>query len=247
VAQASLASSAIVTISSSSTARVSTAVSKLQAEFPSSQITGYACDLASSSAEENIKALFSQIKGPIDHIVFTAGELPTPTPLASLTLEALHSAGVVRYYGAVLVAKVGINYMSPGPGSSITLTTGSVADKPNMGWIAASGFTAALHGVTRALALELKPVRVNLVSPGQVVTDLWAGMEEDVRQEMYKAQAAKVPTGHVGLREFIELSYSLMRTDMSLAEEVAEAYLWLMKDTNVTGFVAASNSGVLLV
>lgn len=36
-------------------------------------------------------------------------------------------------------------------------------------------------------------------------------------------------------------------TFVVIAEDVAEAYLWLMKDSNVTGFVASSDSGSKLV
>ena len=84
--------------------------------------------------------------------------------------------------------------------------------------------------MTRGLALDLQPIRVNLVSPGGLETDLWAHMSESDRAIMYKGWAERNPTGHAGK-----------------AEEVAEAYLWLMKDTNVTGRVAASDSGALLV
>jgi hypothetical protein len=55
-------------------------------------------------------------------------------------------------------------------------------------------------------------------------------MPEVDRDAMYKSWAEKYPTGHA-----------------ALPEEVAEAYLWLMKDTNVTGRVAASDSGSLLI
>jgi NAD(P)-dependent dehydrogenase (short-subunit alcohol dehydrogenase family) len=110
------------------------------------------------------------------------------------------------------------------------LTTGSVAEHPVPNWSMVSGYAAGLHGMTRNLALELKPIRVNLVSPGGLETDLWKDMPSKDREAMYKQWAERNPTGHVGT-----------------AEEVAEAYLWLMKDSNVTGRIAASDSGSLLV
>lgn len=75
-----------------------------------------------------------------------------------------------------------------------------------------SGYAAGLHGRTRNLALDLKLIRVNLVSPGGLDTELWKDMEKDEREKMYKGWAERNPTGHAGM-----------------AEEVAEAYLWLMK------------------
>ena len=93
-----------------------------------------------------------------------------------------------------------------------------------------ASYASGLHGMTRGLALDLKPIRVNLVSPGGLETELWGHMSETEREKMYKGWAERNPTAHTGK-----------------AEEVAEAYLWLMKDTNVTGRVAASDSGALLV
>lgn len=84
--------------------------------------------------------------------------------------------------------------------------------------------------MTRNLALDLKPIRVNLVSPGAIQTEMWGSMGEKQRETMFKGIAEKVPTGKVGR-----------------PEEVAEAYLWLMKDANVTGIVACSDSGSKLV
>lgn len=63
-----------------------------------------------------------------------------------------------------------------------------------------------------------------------MVTDLWKDIPETDRDIIYKTWAEKNPTGHA-----------------AMPEEVAEAYLWLMKDTNVTGRVAASDSGTLLI
>jgi NAD(P)-dependent dehydrogenase (short-subunit alcohol dehydrogenase family) len=57
--------------------------------------------------------------------------------------------------------------------------------------------------VTRNLALDLKPIRVNCVSPGAVKTELWDGMDKEARDKMMKAVAEKVPTGRVGQRKWL--------------------------------------------
>ncbi|KAF4624237.1 hypothetical protein G7Y89_g13933 [Cudoniella acicularis] len=147
-------------------------------------------------------------------------------------MTSILAAGQIRFFAPLIVAKIGLKYLSPGPTSSITLTTGAVADRPNKNWSVVAGYAAGLHGMTRNLALDLAPVRVNLVSPGAVETEMWDAfkLSEGQKEGMFKGIAEKVPTGHIGQ-----------------PHEVAEAYLWLMKDTNVTGFVASSNSGALLV
>ncbi|KAM3087958.1 hypothetical protein ACMFMG_002027 [Clarireedia jacksonii] len=114
--------------------------------------------------------------------------------------------------------------------SSVIITTGSAADRPLHGFSVISGFAAGVHGMVRGLALELAPIRVNAVSLGAVDTELWSAFEPEKTKAMFKGIEEKVPTKHVGL-----------------PEETAEAYLWLMKDSNATGTIARTDSGALLV
>jgi NAD(P)-dependent dehydrogenase (short-subunit alcohol dehydrogenase family) len=228
VAEASLSCSASVTISSSSAPRIKAAIASLQASYPGSHVRGFPCDLSKPSLEADLTALFEQV-GRVDHIVFTAGDALATVPLQDATLERIHAAGQVRFFAPLLVAKVGSKYLGAGPECSITITTGSVAERPRPDWSIVAAYAAGLHGMVRNLALDLKPVRVNLVQPGVVATPLWR-MPDEVKAEMFEDVRQKVPTGRV-----------------AGPEEVAEAYLWLMKDWNVTGTVATSDSGSHLV
>lgn len=186
-----------MTVSSSSPDRVKSAVESLKKAYPSSQVAGYACDLAAPTVEENIKQLFEST-GKVDHIIFTAGDKLAITPLGEITAASIEKAGRIRFVAQLLVASIGSKYLNPGPASSIVLTTGSVAEHPQPGWTVVAGYASGLHGMTRNLALDLKPIRVNLVSPGAVDTELWNGMSEDVKSAMFKRIAESVPTGHVG-------------------------------------------------
>ena len=87
-----------------------------------------------------------------------------------------------------------------------------------------------MKGLTRALAVELAPIRVNIVCPGLVKTPLWAGMTEAERATLYRQAAEKLPVGHVGE-----------------SEEIAQAYLYLMRQTYGTGQVLAVDGGSVLV
>lgn len=229
VAEASLESGASVTISSSSSTRVNDAVVKLKSFYAGAKVSGYTCDLSTPTLEQNIEALFKQV-GSVDHIVFTAGDKLAIIPVHEITLDAIHRAGQLRFAAPLLVAKIGSKYLPKTCGSSIVFTTAIIAEHPIPNWPVVAGYSSALHGSTKNLALDLKPIRVNAVCPGPVVTELWKDMSEGDRDLMYKSWAEKYPTGHA-----------------AMPEEVAEAYLWLMKDTNVTGRVAASDSGSLLI
>ncbi|KAL8728390.1 MAG: hypothetical protein Q9166_005434 [cf. Caloplaca sp. 2 TL-2023] len=122
------------------------------------QLSGYACDLASSTMENNIEILFAKT-GQLDHIIFTAGDKLTTIPIHEATLEKIQQAGMVRYFAPLLVAKHGSKYLSPGPASSITLTTGTVSEKPIAGWSVVAFYAAGQHGTIRNLALDSAPIR----------------------------------------------------------------------------------------
>jgi NAD(P)-dependent dehydrogenase (short-subunit alcohol dehydrogenase family) len=84
--------------------------------------------------------------------------------------------------------------------------------------------------LTRALAVELAPIRVNVVSPYVVKTAHWAEMAEADRAALYRRTAEKHPVGHAGE-----------------AEGIAEVYLYLMRHTYGTGQVVVVDGGAMLV
>ncbi len=89
---------------------------------------------------------------------------------------------------------------------------------------------AGITGTTRQLAFDMAPIRVNAVAPGVVETDFWDGMGEEGKKEYLREYERKMPTGRVGQ-----------------AEDVAETFLYLLRDYNCTGQVVHKDSGVLLV
>jgi len=232
VAEACLEQGASVTISSSKQSRIEEAIERLSSAYPTKKekIAGYPCNLGEESTlESNVETLF-QKTGKVDHIVFTAGDPLAILPLHDATVAKIKQAGLVRFFAPLIVAKVGSKYISKGPESSIILTTGSVSERPNPNWSIVGSFATGLQGMTRGLALDLKPVRVNLVSPGMVETELWDTVPKEMREHMMKERAAALPTGAIGQ-----------------AEDVAEAYLYLLKDKNITGSMISTNGGGLLV
>jgi NAD(P)-dependent dehydrogenase (short-subunit alcohol dehydrogenase family) len=229
VAEASIENGARVTVSSSRESSIKTTLESLSKSYPDAQISGYACDMSKASVEAEIETLFQKV-GTLDHIVFTAGDKLATMPFQDITMEYFVKAGQLRFFAPFFVAKVGSRYLSPGPTSSITITGGGIAERPVKDWAVVGCYAAGLYGLVRSLALELKPVRVNLVQPGGVETDLWKDMDPAKREALYKQWRETFPTGEAGQ-----------------AEDVAEAYIWFMKDRNVTGRVAASDSGHSLI
>ena len=81
-------------------------------------------------------------------------------------------------------------------------------------------------GLTRGLAVDLAPVRVNLVAPGLVATDIWARLPDGAMQAMVDGQPLPRP---------------------GLPAEVAEAYLYFMRGAYTTGQVAIVDGGRLFM
>jgi NAD(P)-dependent dehydrogenase (short-subunit alcohol dehydrogenase family) len=63
-------------------------------------------------------------------------------------------------------------------GGSMVFTSGIAGQRPHTGWALGASITSAMEGLIRALAVELAPIRVNIVSPGVVKTPLWSAMPE---------------------------------------------------------------------
>ena len=235
VAEAVLEHGGSVIISSSSKSRISDAIATLQKSYPSakSHVTGHACDLADKDrAEENIKALFAQT-GKVNHIVFTASNALPIVPLQDITVNKIGEAGQMKIYAQLLMAKHASDHLTGGPNSSITFTGGIVGERPIPNWLLVTAFTCGLHGLARALAIELKPVRVNIVQPGMVSnTNLWAtnGIPEEAKQSLFADAKQRLPVQKVGT-----------------VEDLVEAYIYLMKDENVTGEIVNSSGGQLII
>ncbi|EAW15313.1 oxidoreductase, short chain dehydrogenase/reductase family [Aspergillus clavatus NRRL 1] len=221
VADKCLSEGAIVHISSSNPSKVTEAVSSLKKQHPDSQVTGHTCDLSVNDIEQHLEKLFEEI-GTVDHIVYTAGDALIVKPLQDIDLHAIHAAGHIRFVVPLLVAKLALRYLRPSYTSSLTLTTGAVSQRPYPNWSLVTGYATGLHGMVQSLALDMKPLRANLVSLGPVKTPLMGDRAD--------AFASKTVLGKVGS-----------------PEEVAEAYVYLMKDTNATGSCVSTNAGSLLV
>jgi NAD(P)-dependent dehydrogenase (short-subunit alcohol dehydrogenase family) len=81
-----------------------------------------------------------------------------------------------------------------------------------------------------ALAVELAPVRVNVVEPGIVRSPLWSGMSASDQQAMYEQQAAVLPVCLVGE-----------------VDDVARAFVYAMTQEFMTGTSIPVDGGALLV
>lgn len=230
VAVKAIQDGAKVTVVGSSQATTDEATKEIKSTYPSAQISGVGFDLRQDKLEEALEALFQNI-GQVHHVVITASNsLPGHVSIQKYTLadlQPLHE----RLQVMVLLAKVASRHLPLSRYSSLTFTSGSIADQPQPACSVLAFLAQGMVGFIRGLALDMKPVRVNVVEPGYVLdTGLWAVVPVDHVKSLRESLASKNPTGSEGL-----------------VEDVAEAYLYLMKDGNCTGETIKSRSGQHLV
>ena len=218
-AQAASHAGASVVIVSSQQVRVDQALARLPAGTE-----GHAIDLTDETA---VRALFARL-GAFDHMVFTAGEALRLGNLADTDMEQARRFFELRYWGAYVAAKHAGALIRPG--GSIVFTSGLAGQRPHAGWALGASITSAMEGLTRALAVELAPIRVNVVCPGVVKTPLWDELAFADRDALYRQTAEQLLVGHIGE-----------------ADEIAEAYLYLMRQTYGTGQVLVVDGGGALV
>jgi NAD(P)-dependent dehydrogenase (short-subunit alcohol dehydrogenase family) len=218
-AKASADEGAQVIIVSSNQIRINEALKQLPINCK-----GYAVDLG---IEQNIKSFFDQV-GMFDHLVYTAGENINLGNINETDIDFARNYFNLRYWGAFASVKYGSAYINHG--GSINLTGGIASVRPSKGWSLGASICSAMEGFTRAMAVELAPIRVNLVSPGVVKTNLWNGIPATDRESMYETIGSSLPVKRVGS-----------------AEDIAQTYLYLMKQNYGTGQIITVDGGAVLV
>jgi NAD(P)-dependent dehydrogenase (short-subunit alcohol dehydrogenase family) len=208
-----------VVIVSSNAARLQEAVKTIGGEA-----RGEAVDVLDEKAVE----IFFTNLGAFDHLVFTAGDSLQLHELAETDLKQARRAFELRYWSALATVKYGSRHIRKG--GSIVLTTGVAGRRPHSGWVIAASVCGTIEALTRALAIELAPIRVNAVCPGVVRTNLWQNMSSSEREQLFESVGKRLPVGRVGE-----------------AHDIAQAYLFLMQEGFGTGQTVVVDGGTVLV
>ncbi|MFI9012116.1 SDR family oxidoreductase [Actinosynnema sp. NPDC053489] len=208
---------AFVAVASSSQDRVTTALKRLP-----DTAEGHVLDVT----DETAIAEFFEHFGDYDHLVYTAGDSLRLGSFAESTPEKAKAFFETRFWGSYAVAFHGAERIRPG--GSIVLSSGSAGVRPRKGMTIAAAVTSAAEAMARALAVELAPIRVNVVRPGPTRTEMWHHSVADP-EVVYANFADHLLVGRVGE-----------------AEEVARAYVFLMEQTFATGSVLTVDGGHFL-
>ena len=137
------------------------------------------------SDDASITALGDRI-GAIDHIVFTASARARGL-VADLTRESVAVSLGTKVIGPLMLAK----YLGPRlrPGGSIVLFSGASAFTATPGTLAVAVTNGAADTLTRSLAVELAPTRVNGISPGTIDTGAWDALGAQRKADFFAARS----------------------------------------------------------
>lgn len=162
---------------------------------------------------------FWRAVGVCDHLVSTVHHNMPVVGFKDSEIKAARLAFETKFWAQYLVARFGAVHVRRG--GSIVLTSGIAAQRSYPGFAAVAAMNAAVEAMVRVLAVELAPIRINAVSPGFV-----GDPEDDERTEMVAKLVPRLPARRMGT-----------------AEEMAEAYRYLLRCGYANGSVVVADGG----
>lgn len=176
------------------------------------------------SKRTSVESAFSGLPA-IDHLVLTAGRRINGK-VSECDPDYLFEAVQERVAGAIYMVKAALPLLSPG--SSITFTSGVLAQRPlSPGNAVFAASVGAIDALVRGLALELAPIRVNAVAPGVTDTGLFAKVESSEREAFLQKSAARTLVGRVGS-----------------VDDIAQAFVFVMTSGFMSGAILQIDGGM---
>ena len=216
IAQLAREQGASIVIGSSNAAKVNAAAERLQGA------TGGVVNLRD---EASVSGFFKEL-GAFDHLAITAGDWSGSMfgSIRDLDLTQARDFLTVRFWGVIAAVKHGCRTIAQD--GSITLTSGMLTHRPRKDTPLVTAIGGATEHLTQGLAMDLAPVRVNVVCPGLVLTEHVKQMPEAMLQSM--VAPLPLPRG-------------------ATPTEAAKAYVYLMLNGYATGQILPVDGGGLMV
>ncbi|MZE73418.1 SDR family oxidoreductase [Streptomyces sp. SID5789] len=160
---------------------------------------------------DGVRAFFQDLPHPVDHVISTAGG-PSYLPLAEMDLGETSRHFGDRLAMTLAIAKYGQDKVRAG--GTLLFIGGTGGRRPGVGRTVIAALTAALPALTANLALELAPVRVNLIAAGFVDTPLSASLLGDGLEARREELRSTLPIRRVvGPEDVADLALHIMRNE----------------------------------
>ncbi len=207
-----------VTITGRDAAKLRTAAENLDGDVAAAVMD--AADLA------GLPAAFAAI-GPLDHLVLALGGGNGAGPFATVDLVDVRKGFEQKTMAHFACAQACLPYLSKQ--GSITFVSAVSAQAAMPGTAGLGAINAAIAALAPILAIELKPIRVNCISPGVVDTPWWDFLSADQKEPTFASFAARTPVGRVGR-----------------PGEIAEAIAFLIGNGFTSGHTLICDGGIRL-
>ncbi len=178
--------------------------------------------------EASVRATFDGLDA-LDHLLVTAA--PPPGSWDAFLKQDVAAAQAymnAKFFGSWACARYAAPKMRDG--GSITFLTGAASVKPSAGSSIVTATFAALEALSRALAIELGPLRVNTIRPGLVDSEMWSFLDEAGRDGLRRTAREKFPVHRIGT-----------------VEDIGHAAVFLMTNSYITGSILEITGGEQLV
>ncbi|MBM3597630.1 MAG: SDR family oxidoreductase [Alphaproteobacteria bacterium] len=189
------------------------------------------CDVTDEAAVDAMVAAVARQFGRLDLLVHAAGIHPQRADIDKTTLDGFRQTMEGNTTATFLVARAAVRHMTQG--SAIVVIGSIVAQLGSSNRFPYSTSKAALVGMVRQMAVSLGPrgIRVNLVQPGMVRTEMTEGLLDSMKPEQLERMRKAYPLGRFGE-----------------PDDVAQACLYLCSDGAgwVTGVTLNVDGGVSL-
>jgi NAD(P)-dependent dehydrogenase (short-subunit alcohol dehydrogenase family) len=191
------------------------------------QLSGDVAALVLDAADTaGLPAAFSRI-GAFDHLVLAAGSGRGAGPLASVDIADVRAGFEEKVFPHFATAQAALPFLAKD--GSITFISAVTAQAAMPGTAGLGAANAAVAALVPILAAELRPLRVNGVSPGVIDTPWWNFLADEQKAAAFADFATKTPVGRVGK-----------------PDDVAQAIAFLISDSFMSGHTIVCDGGIRL-
>jgi NAD(P)-dependent dehydrogenase (short-subunit alcohol dehydrogenase family) len=166
--------------------------------------------------------------GAFDHLVLSLGSGQGAGPFASVSLDEVRQGFEEKVFPHFATAQAALPSLRKD--GSITFISAVTAQAAMPGTAGIGAANAAVAALVPILAAELRPLRVNGVSPGVIDTPWWDFLTDEQKAPVFADYAAKTPVGRVGQ-----------------PQDVAQAIVFLIANSFIDGHVITCDGGLRLV
>lgn len=201
-----------------------TVTGRNEEKLKKAEALGLSTAMVDSTDTDSLNAFFST-QGNIDHLIIAVSGAKGMGNFSELSLENLRAGFEEKFWAQLYTLKAALPWLHSH--GSITLITAVSATAKFPGTSGLAAINGSLEIMVPILAKELKPMRVNAVSPGIIDTDWWNFLPANVKKETFDSYAAQTAAGRVGQ-----------------PEDIAQSIQFLIENGYMTGKVIVCDGGL---